>query len=194
MTRVRLAWLIVLAGLAACGSSPPVDFYTLQPITGSSGVDPSGAKVVGLGPFTLPGYLDRPQLVTQLPGSEVNVDEFNRWAAPLDLAIPRVLTANVDLLLEDAVVVTFPYRSRMQSDIRVLGRIVQFDSDENGEAVLFVQWTIQDAEGETLLTPRRSRHTARASPADDPAAIVMALNETVEAFSREIADELRAYL
>jgi len=190
----RSLWIPIVLLVAGCGSSPAVDYYRLQPISGGATADPADAKVLGLGPLTVPGYLDRPQLVTQQAGSKVKVDEFNRWAEPLDIALPRIVTANVDQLLDSVVVVTFPYSSRVKTDYRLLGRVIRFDVNQSAEAVLEVQWSVQDADANTLLTPRRNRYTAQAGSATDPGAIVSALNETVDAFSRDIANKIKSLL
>lgn len=184
--------LLLLAILAGCGSSPPVDYYTLQPIYDSAPKDPEEASILGVGPLVIPGYIDRPQLVTQTSGRGVRVDEFNRWAEPLDLAIPRIVTINVDSLLDDVIAVTFPYPSRLRADYRLQGRILRFDADQGGLAVLEIQWAIRDADANMVLNPRRNRYTAQASSADDPNAIVVALNQTLEAFSRDVASTIQA--
>ncbi len=194
MTIKRSLWIPIVLLVAGCGSSPAVDYYRLQPISGSATADPADAKVLGIGPLQMPGYLDRPQLVTQQSGSQVDVDEFHRWAEALDVALPRIVTANVDYLLDSVIVVTFPYSSRVHTDYRLFGRVIRFDADQSGKAVLEVQWGMQDADANTVLTPRRTRYTAQADSAQDPGAIVAALNETVDAFSRDIASMIEALL
>lgn len=184
--------LAALFALAGCGSSPPVDYYTLQPIYESAPEDPGTASILGVGPLVIPGYIDRPQLVTQTSGRGVKVDEFNRWAEPLDIAIPRIVTINVDGLLDDVIAVTFPYPSRLQADYRLQGRIMRFDADLDGRAVLEIQWAIRDVDANMVINPRRDRYTAQASPVDDPNAIVIALNQTLEAFSRDVANTIQA--
>ena len=184
--------LVLLAVLSGCGSSPPVDYYTLQPIKNIERNDPDNASLLGIGPIRIPGYIDRPQLVTQRAGRGVKVDEFNRWAEPLDLAIPRIVTVNVDGLLDDVIAVTFPYPSRFRTDYRLIGRIIRFDADEQGLAVLELQWAVQDADATNVIQPRRDRYTAQATSTSDSNAIVVALNDTLEAFSRDVADIIRA--
>jgi hypothetical protein len=190
----RSPWIVLFVFLASCGSSPPVDYYALQPIAGSGTTVPADARIIGLGPLEVPGYLDRPQLVTQSSDGKMNVDEFNRWAEPLADALPRVVTANVDALLENAVVVRYPYGPRLRADYHLSGRVIRFDADRSGTVVLEVQWGVQDAQANNLLSPRRSRYTAQASPSQDPSSIVNAMNETVIAFSRDVAGELTRLL
>ncbi len=190
----RSLWTALVVCVASCGSSPPVDYYTLQPIADSGAVTPRDARVIALGPLEVPGYLDRPQLVTQSSEGKVKVDELSRWAEPLAEALPRVLTANVDALMDSVVVVSFPYGARMRADYRLAGRIIRFDADRSGTAVLEAQWGVQDAQANNVLSPRRSRYTAQVSSAQDPGAVVVAMNQTVAAFSRDIASELTRLL
>lgn len=193
---IALVTLCVALALltASCSSSPRVDYYTLQPIAGRVEVAPANARILGLGPLEVPGYLDRPQLVTQTSGGKVNVDEFNRWAEPLAVALPRILTANLDELLDSVVVVGFPYGAQVQPDLRLTGQVIRFDTDQSGEAVLEVQWGVLDDKANSVLTSRRTRYTAQASSARDPEAVVEAMNQTLTAFSRDIASQLSTLL
>jgi uncharacterized lipoprotein YmbA len=190
--RSALAALVLL--VASCASSPPVDYYTLQAESGRGVADPAGAVILGIGPLEMPGYLDRPQLVTRAAGGKVFVDEYNRWAEPLSDVLPRVLTANVDQRLDSVVVVSFPFGARIRADYRLAGRITRFDTDQSGVAVLEVQWGVQDAEANIVLEPRRTRYTAQASSRDDAGALVAALNQTLTAFSVDVANQLRSLL
>ncbi|MGI9330176.1 MAG: PqiC family protein [Gammaproteobacteria bacterium] len=180
--------LIVLL-VVGCGSSPPVDFYTLQPIRGTVSSAPEGSEILGLGPLTLPDYLQRPQLVTQTGGGAVRLDEFNRWAEPLEVAMPRVVATNVDQLVSDLTVIPFPWDSRLRTDYRLLGRVNSFGADAAGLVVLEVQWGIQDRDAKLVLQPRRDRYQAQAS-SSDVAAVVVAMNSAVEQFSRDIASQI----
>jgi uncharacterized lipoprotein YmbA len=77
---------------------------------------------------------------------------------------------------------------------RLAGRITRFDTDQSGTAVLEVQWGVQDAQANTLLPPRRARYTAEATSSQSAGALVAALNQTLDAFSADIADQLRKVL
>ena len=178
--------------LAACSTSPPVRYFSLEPVfevvENSAEVQP----IVGLGQLRTPNFLFRSQLVTRDRGGELVVHDFRRWSEPLDQAIHRVVAANTDSLVNDMTVIGFPYESQIRPDYRVHGNVERFDTDTSGEAVLIVQWSMTTRDG-TVLTPlRRSRYASRAANADDPAAVVSALNEVLGAFSQDIASELDA--
>lgn len=194
MNRIKVAitCCIVLL-LGACASSPPVQFYALDTVPRTSG--PKGGDItIGLGPMNFPDYLKRPQIVTRTDGSEMIIDEFQRWAEPVDRSFNRILAANMDDMLESAVVVVFPYNMNIRIDMRVIGRVFRFDTNTAGLAVLDVQWAAGDGKGNNIVEPRRSHYEARTADPQDYDAIVMALNETLDAFSRDVAAALEAYL
>jgi len=183
---------LTLSALGACGSSPPVRFYSLAPIDDAYVDDPADARVLGLGPLRMPEYLKRPQLVTRGEGAEILVNETTRWAEPLEAAMHRTLATNVDHLLDDVAVVGFPDTDTVGIDLRVVGRVLRFDVDRSGLAVLEVQWRFERDNGIDLGTPRRDRFEARSPGHDDTAADAAALNDTLAQFSRRIAEALRA--
>jgi uncharacterized protein len=186
--RILVPGLVLL--LAACGSSPPARFYSLQALDLAYRPDANEAVVMYVGPLRLPEYLARPQIVTRGDGSEMLIDDYHRWAEPLDDAIPRIIAMNVDNLVEGLLVVAFPSGNVLEADYRLQGSIVRFDADPAGRAVLIVQWGISKPDGNFLVPPRKSRYEASASPTGGPGAIATALNDTVAMFSREIAAEL----
>jgi uncharacterized lipoprotein YmbA len=178
--------------LTACSTSPPVRYFSLEPVfdvvENSAEVQP----IVGLGQLRTPNFLFRSQLVTRGRGGELVVHDFQRWSEPLDQAIHRVVAANTDSLIDDMTVIAFPHESIVKPAYRVHGSVERFDTDMNGEAVLVVQWSILVRDGTVITPPRRSRYEARAANPDDPAAVVGAMNELLGAFSRDIAGELDA--
>jgi hypothetical protein len=160
------------------------------------GQDPDDAITLALGPLRIPDYLNRSQIVTRAGGTEIQVDEFSRWAEPLTVAMHRIVSADVDILLDGVIVVAFPYDSmiRPQVDYRLLGDVIRFDADQSGRVVLEVQWTITDTDSEVAVPIHRNRYEARAATADDPAAVVAAMNDALASFSRDIASEMEAVL
>jgi uncharacterized lipoprotein YmbA len=182
--------LAVIMVCAGCASSPPVRYFGLTPVTAPV-ADGSQPLVLGLGPVDIPDYLQRPQLVSRAAGNELRVDEFNRWAEPLDNAFRRTLAMNVDALVDGLVVVEFPAARLTRTDYRLVGRVSRFDAAADGRAVLEVQWALGRDDGKSLGAPRWSSYSVPIVAAGDPASQVAALNESVELFSRDIALALR---
>lgn len=188
----KALFIVLLFALQSCGSSPPVRFFALQSIPVDYATDPEDAVVLGIGPVRVADYLLRSQLLTRGDGAELVFDEFNRWAEPLSTAVHLTLAQNVDALLDTVAVVSFP--STASLEYRLVGRIYRFDVDFSGLAVLDVQWRLEDANGEDLTPPRRSRYQHSANRRDDPAAGVAALSDTLGQFSRDIALDVQSLL
>jgi uncharacterized lipoprotein YmbA len=173
--------------LAACGSSPTVQYYSLSPLQSDYGEAPPDAPRLGIGPFRLPDYLTRSKIVTRASGAEVKIDDYNRWLEPVDDAFHAIVAANVDLLTDDVIAVSFPYRLLDGSERKVVGRVERFDADERGEVMLVLQWAITTTSTDFVLPPRRSVYRAQATDANDYNAIAAAMSDVLEQFSRDIA-------
>ena len=109
LTSAILAALLELAG---CADNQPTRFYTLSAMTDAPGGKPPATRAdltVGIGPVTLPPYLDRPQLVTWTAPGELKVDEFVRWGEPLDTGVTRTTVENLAALLPQDRVVRAPW-------------------------------------------------------------------------------------
>ncbi len=181
------AVIAVLLSLSACGTSAPVRYFNLEPIDYGSTSSAEQRHIVGLGPLDLPGYLARPQIVTRGTNAEIVIDDFRRWAEPVDESIHRIVAANVESLVEDVTVVSYPYHTMAQPEFRVYGDVVRFDADTTGEAVLVVQWGIAAADRTVVTPPQRARYVAQASIPGDTGSVVVALNGVIADFSRDIA-------
>ena len=104
----------------------------------------------------------------------------------------RIVAANLDGLLEDTVVVAFPYRHYTDLRGRVVGRVDRFDADQDGRVVLLVQWGIVTRESDFIVVPRRVQYEAQASKAGDYTAMATAMSQVMADFSRDIAREYRS--
>jgi hypothetical protein len=148
------------------------------------------APTLGVGPVTLPRYLDRPQIVTRASPYEIKLAEFDRWAEALDINFARVLAENLSLLLPTARVVTSPWPRATTIDYHITVDVAHFLSQVGDDSLLIADWTLLEGEGQQTLMTGRSRF--KASPAgSDYAAIVAAMSQTVASLSREIATTVR---
>lgn len=193
--KFRLALMFVLAATlaGACATtSPPMRFFLLSPLDTPAASAPALDDIlVMVGPLQLPGYLDRPQLVVRQPDGQLSLHEFDRWAEPLDDHLTSTVTANLARLTGSPRIVAWPLPGRTSADRRILGRVIRFDADSSGLAVLEVQWSITDGSREPLVPVRIDTYRAQAS-GTEPAALVAALGEVLAQFSRQLADELLA--
>jgi len=98
MTRQIGGLVVVLALVAltatACGRTAMARFYTLDSVA-TPDAGPLASYGVVVGPVTVPSSVDRPEFVVQVTPNRVAVDEFNRWAGPLDESIARVVAGDL---------------------------------------------------------------------------------------------------
>lgn len=184
--------------LASCSTtSPSTRYFQLEPVAQQSAAKSSSTKLLAVGPLHLPDYLDRPQLVTRSESVEISINDFQRWAEPLESALPRVIAANLGALGNGLAALDHRHDSFLQFDYRLLGNIQQFDVDESGRVVLLVRWWLQDDQGKTLIPSTAGRYQAEVQQLGDTVSSVEAMSQVLELFSRDIAqalDELSQHL
>ena len=183
--------LVIMLVVSACATSPSPVYYTLAPATtGLAAISTNIAAEIG--PFELPEYLDRPQIVTAGPGATLQLDEFNRWVEPLDQIFLRTLTTSVGRQLgSDQILATASHRG-FDAPIRVLGSVQRFETTSDANAVLDAQWAIVDRDGNIVKPGTRSRYAADIGNPADIDARLRALGEVLEKFGADIANALRA--
>jgi uncharacterized protein len=139
--RSRLVTIGVLALLAACASSPEMHFYTLTAIAPEAPAAGKSASLVRLERLTIPDELDRPQVVQQIDATRLNVSDQDRWAAPLDELVRRILWANLSERLPGTM--TSELESARGSPARGLSvGIEQFIGDSRCTVTLRANWLI----------------------------------------------------
>jgi uncharacterized lipoprotein YmbA len=83
-----------MALAAGCSSSPPTRFYTLSE-TAPETAAPPGSGLVEVTGVSIPGELDRPELVRRTGPNQLSMSGSDRWGAPLDQIIRRVLSDDI---------------------------------------------------------------------------------------------------
>jgi uncharacterized lipoprotein YmbA len=188
--RVLLTCSVALLVLGGCASTPPTRFYVLPPLTDASPPAAAGKRelTIGLGPVTLPPYLDRPQIVTRASRAKLDLAEFDQWAAALQDSVARVLAENLSLLIPTDRVLLHPWQRTTAIDYQVIVEVAQFDRTMGGEVVLAARWSIEGANGKELIL-RKARFSTPAG-GQEYEATVTAMSRTLEALSRDIAAAL----
>ena len=197
MYRSVLALVAVALGtplmVGGCASQPS-RFYLLSALPSAETVAlaPSGEQgpTIGVGPVTLPRYVDRPQIITRTSPYELQLAEFDRWAESLDTNFSRVLADNLSLLIPASRVVIAPWLRTTPIDYQIIVEVTHFLSQLGGESLLIADWTLFKGEGQQALISGKSRFSA-ATGGQDYAAIVAAMSQTVASLSREIATAIR---
>lgn len=186
------ALLLVLGG---CAGTPSSRFYMLEAMSASLAREEvttlAPAISIGLGPVTLPAYVDRPQIVTRTSQTTVELAEFDRWAEPLSSNVSRTLTENLAFLLPTDSVVPFPWPGSVAVTYQVLVDVYRLDGILGDKAFLDAQWSILEKRDKKMLVLQRSTFVV---PIGGPSfgALVTAQSRALGELSREIALVLKA--
>jgi uncharacterized lipoprotein YmbA len=177
--------------LGGCfGTSQNAKFYTLNSLNGE-GVNPQekateSCLTLGLGPVLFPMYMVRPQIVTRSGPNQVQINEFHRWASPVDNHIRNVLRENLAALLTRDRVVLYPWKGNMPVDYRVEININRFDGKPGDSITLGARWRISGPEGIKVLLTRTSTITEPLKGTDYES-LVSGKSRALADLSREIA-------
>ncbi|MBL1265279.1 membrane integrity-associated transporter subunit PqiC [Methylomicrobium sp. RS1] len=185
----------LLLPLAGCigGSTPPAQFYLLEPIgqNENPSTELTEKPVVALGPVRVPRYVDRPQIIRASGKNMYQLSELNRWAESLDDNISRVLVQNLSQLASVNTVLANGSSRARQATLRVAVNIREFHVNSEGQAGLNAQWQIIRGD-DTLLNRQVSYHSPASTT--DYAVMVAALNDCLDRMSRELAGALQQAL
>ena len=184
-----LAMLLAAAALAAgCASSPPSRFYTLA-ATAPPAATPS-TLFVAVGPVTVPSVVARPEFVVNAGPNELRLDEFNRWAAPLQDSVSRAIAENLGAILGTPRVILFPQQLATDPEYRVAVEVRTFESTPGAGTALDAVWTIRRAKDGRTQTGRTS---ARETVSDGSyEALAAAHSRAVTRLSQDIAGAILA--
>ncbi len=198
---VATAVLLLSVWLSGCGSSPPVRYFQLaamdSPGQQAHAETVPGAEtvlraetVLGIGPFELPDYLDRPQIVSRGAGAELVVDDFHRWAEALDAAVVRTLAMNIGAQREHLLALAYPFKNFAGLDYQLTARIMRFEADADGGVELLLHWQLHNVATDELILRRTSRYKSRANPGNTPSGRVAAMSDVLQQFSADVARAL----
>ena len=162
--------LTLAAGIAGCASSPPLRFYTLSSVGNESagGNAPGAIRVVRV---TLPGEIDRPELVRRIDANRLQLAEEDRWAAPIGEMIRRTLSADLQSRV--------PAVSGDPAQLSV--EIEEFIGAADCTVTLRAAWSLKSADASTSSS--RGYETVRVEPSG-----ACAVSALPEAMSRALAE------
>jgi len=175
-------------GLAGCTRSEKSNFYILDSLDRFSPATLNAEAVdisVGIGPLTIPEYLNRTQIVTRSGRYELEIAEFERWAETLEDAIPRVLAENLSVLLSTDRVFTYPWLKETPA-YQLKIEVIQFDGSIPGNVELTARWTLLKDDRETLIS-RRKYIAKKPIAGQGYSGLVSAMSLVLYDLSREIA-------
>jgi len=147
---------------------------------------------VGVLPVRLPGHLERPQLVTWAGPGELRIDEYLRWAEPIDAGVGRTLAENLDALLPAHPVIRSPWPAAVTPFCRVRVDLRVFGLQESGEVRLEGRWMLLPGKGERPLVHRSTSLQHGPLPAGTGGVDASAGVEAMSALLADLAKEIAA--
>ncbi len=193
----RLEWLILgvlVIVLLGCASTQPTRFFVLSSTSGSEKMghgENERCFAIGIGPVKIPEYLNQPEIVTRITQNELRLDEFAKWAEPLEDSISRALAENLRSLLCIRSIVIFPWRGGTPIDYRIDVQVIQMDGMLGESASLDVSWSIADGTDRNKSPLLTKRSTYKESTGGrDYGAFVSAQSGNLASLSREIAEAI----
>jgi len=185
--RIVFAALPVVVGLAAgCSTPPPSRFYTLAATATSTSAPQPSTLVIAVGPVTVPSVVDRPEFVVSTGPNEVRLDDFNRWASPLQDGLSRAIAENLVAILGTPRVVRFPQTLATEPDYRVAVEVRTFESTPGKSTALDAVWTVRRAKDGRTSTGRTSARESVSESGYD--ALAAAHSRAVARLSEDIAN------
>ena len=194
MTPIKLFGIAATLFLVACGSSPQHQYYLLNSNTQApaSGQAPS----LGVGPITIPEYLNRSGMVYSEDGNRLHVARYERWAEPLEDGIQRVLGLNLSAALGTQNIRPHPWTRNDIPEYAVQVWLLGLNAGGN-EAELVAEWRVtrRGEEPDSEVTQRISRlATSLAGPDWQAADTAAAYSELLQRLSDEIAGVIRTQM
>jgi len=183
---ILLFSLLLLCGCASKGTN----YYVLHSLQNEApDVKTTRAQndlTIGVGPITIPEYLDRPQMAARSTPYSLQFAEFDKWAEPLEKNLARVLADNLSILLSTDRVVVFPWVGSVHVLYQVTVDVAQMEYTPDGKALLAAGWSVFGNDSAKLLAIKRSRIIV---PVESTGfeAIASAQSRAVGEMSREIA-------
>jgi uncharacterized lipoprotein YmbA len=186
----RLAQRISIALVAALAmgcATAPSRFYTLDSTAAADGA-PAARYAVMVGPVFVPAAVDRPEFVVQVAPNQVQIDEFNRWAAPLGDAIARAIAGDLAILLGTSDVAVAPL-ANFRPAYRVAINVQRFESVQGQSVLIDAVWTVHAIAGGAARSGRTLKSEAVQGKSFD--ALAAAHSRALAAVSAEIAAAIR---
>ncbi len=189
MCRILRLISITIVVVSACGcSTTPARFYTLDSMATPDGAPPAHMAVM-VGPVTVPAAVDQPEFVVQVASNRVELDEFNRWAAPLNDSIARAVAGDLVVLLATPDVATSPM-ANFSPAYSVTINVQRFESTRNQGALLDAVWAVHQTAGGATRSGRTVAQEAVQGDSYD--ALAAAHSRALARMSGDIAAAIRA--
>lgn len=185
----KLTLLLLALLLVGCASNPS-KFYVLNSIANHAPKRNAQIKYhIGLEKIQLAYYLQRPQIVTRQTNNRLFIDEFNRWAEPLQRNVQQTIRTNLLHLLPSATVTNYPWKASDKKDLVIKINIQKFEANYKNQCVLQVNYEISNNTNKIIYAVRNKIFTTQVDPKNYDS-IVVGMNQNLNLLSRDIIRNL----
>jgi uncharacterized lipoprotein YmbA len=147
-----LAAALCLEGAIGCGTSPPSTFYALSAQSGTA--ERSPVHTLKLRRPAIAGYLDRQVIVKTVVNHRLGLVDTDRWAAPLDEMLGRVLAQDVEQRLAGSVVFTEDGAITADANLTLEVDVRRFDVGDGGKVNLVAEIAMEKGDAHAPLGTR----------------------------------------
>jgi len=138
----------------------------------------------------IPGYIDKPEIVTRVNLNQLIQAEFHRWGESLSGNISEVITQNLSLQLTQDSILTYPRLTTSNINYYLTFKVNQFDVDSTGLSILKVSWSIYNHNRKLMMT-RNPTYRSYAHNPNNYVDITSAMNENITELSSDVALHLK---
>lgn len=172
------------------GTSPKSLYYVLSSSQKFSTEQPFVNEYsLGVGPIKIPGFLERPQIVTRQEQNILKINEFHRWGDSLEAQITNGLVENLSILLNTPKVITYPWARPFSPYYQLYIDFRRFDGNPEESVIVDAIWRVVDTKNDKeLLTKSTLLIVPTHGKGYKP--YVIALNTALEKFSQEMAHRI----
>ncbi len=189
------ALILCLCGCHVLEPQPdPTRFYVLTSMSGapqSMVVSAKSSTTIGLGPITLPDYLDQPWMVTRGEGSQLYVSAQDQWGEPLRNSFKDVLKQDLALELGEDQIIDYPWYRTTAVECQVIVEVIAFEFNTAvNSAQIRANWSIVNARTGAIQSRGQFVAAQNAAPSTGLERAA-ALSRLVQQLAQTLAQQVR---
>lgn len=183
--------VILITAISGCfgGKSPTTRYYALR--TGDLIGEGNGELKIAVGPFELPDFLNRPQIVIRNQETNLTILKYDRWAEPLGESFNRRVNTVINNEIKSGFAYRFPSPTDISPDYRIRGRIYDFGGYTDGTVTLKLRWAVLARDQNFVVAPRGATYSVKLDSVSDITAVTVAMDNLIDELSQDIVTELR---
>ncbi len=186
MSPRHLIFICLALSLTNCGSSPKTHFFTLSAKPPSGGQPAPISLPVTVAAVHVPPSLDRREMARGTGGNAVDVDEQDRWTAPLGDMVRRVLSEDLaERISKERIIL--PDAPAPRDTGQIVLSISEY-GPTGGAVKLDGSWSLLSSNQKLIL--RRDVALQTPSPAPDANGQAAAMSELLGQLASDVTDAL----